>query len=198
MLSRSHAPAWECIHYADRSCSHAGAWEQGDGCIYSGLAMSMPNSCMADDIPHESEQFLYILRMLSRSHAPAWECIHYADRSCSHAGAWEQGDGCIYSGLAMSMPNSCMADDIPHESEQFLYILRMLSRSHAPAWECIHYADRSCSHAGAWEQGDGCIYSGLATSMPNSCMADDIPHESEQFLYILRILMYSSSFPPQA
>ena len=124
-LSRSHAPAWECIQWSisfPRSCvgMHTCADRISNrpgylvptllrGNAYNGLSRSHAREYLVPTLLRGNAY-----NGLSRSHAPAWECIPALSRS--HAPAWE----CIPTLTVYLVPTR-----------------EHISRSHAPAWECI-------------------------------------------------------------
>ena len=110
-LSRSHAPAWECI------------------------PISFPRPCVGmHTMVYLVPTLLRGNAYLSRSHAPAWECIPTLTVSCSQAPAWE----CIpmltisRTAPAISFPRSCVgmhtyADHISNRPGYLVPTLTVLS-----------------------------------------------------------------------
>ena len=143
-LSRSHASAWERIHRVRTDSailvSLVPTLLRGNAYTGSGRTppywfLSFPRSCVG---MHTQGQDGLRHTGFSRSHAPAWECIQYVRVSlfpCSRVGMHTQGqDGLRHTGF-LSFPRSCVGT---HTQGQDGLRHTGFSRSHAPAWECIH------------------------------------------------------------
>ena len=131
-ISRSHAPAWECIPALTISISFPRSCVGMHTCADR---ISFPGPCVGmHTMVYLVPTLLRGNAYLSRSHAPAWECIPTLSRS--HAPAWE----CIQ--WSISFPRPCVgmhtcALSFPRSSVGMHTYADRISRSHAPAWECI-------------------------------------------------------------
>ena len=149
-VSRSHAPAWECIHYADRFLCPRGSM----GTRRSKSLPPLRGRWRGKGVARRSARgginrvrlMLIDVAGVSRSHAPAWECIHYADRFLCPRGSM----GTRRSKSLPPLRGRWRDKGVARRSARgginrvrlMLIDVAGVSRSHAPAWECIHYADR--------------------------------------------------------
>ena len=123
-FSRSHAPAWECIHYADRFLFPRGSM---------GTRSISPSASRNNRLASHPSPPVSAPAAFSRSHAPAWECIHYADRFSFPRGSM---------GTRSISPSASRNNRLASHPSPPVSAPAAFSRSHAPAWECIHYTDR--------------------------------------------------------